>query len=671
MNIYNNLRYLPLIIMLLIMSGILYSCANMSRPGGGPKDEIPPKYIKSNPLPDTRNYNEKRIEIEFDEIIQVDKPSEKVIISPPQLNMPKIQAQGRKVRIELQDSLLPNTTYTIDFSNAIVDNNEKNALEGFSFSFSTGQERDSLQISGILLNAEDLEPITGMLVGAYSNLHDSAFTTIPMERIAASDARGHFTIRNLKPGQYRIVALKDGNRNYRFDSNTEDIAFSDSIFTPYSLPKQYADTIYTDSATIDSIHYIDYNQFFPNNVLLTAFNEQIKRQYLQDNQRKERNRLDFTFAAPQDSLPVISLLDTTAHDQWYVLEKNITNDTLYYWIKDSTVFRSDTLKVALSYYRTDSLEALSLYNDTLTMTYRAPKENKKKKKRASNDSLPEVIPTVFAPMEIGINGKHEVNRPIVISFKTPIDSLYASAFHLYEKSDTTWTPLPDSLYTLAPDSISLRNYLLSHRWKPEGKYRLEVDSMAVIDMYGLHTDKFNRDFDIKSMQEYTNLYFSLIGVNDSAVVQLLNNSDKPVYQVPVKDGGAEFTYLKPGTYYARLFIDSNNNGKYDTGNYAQQRQPEEVYYYPGELELRAYWNVEQDWDIYKTAIDKQKPLAIKRNKSKEEMPKKEDEEDNDNDYDNNYNRNNNYNSGSRYGSGGYGPGNSSPGAFSGSARPLN
>lgn len=655
-----KLIYLPLGLLLFTMSCILFSCANMSRPGGGPKDELPPQYIKSNPLPDTRNFNEKRIEIEFNEIIQVEKPTEKVVISPPQLSTPKIQAQGKKVRIELQDSLLPNTTYTIDFSNAIVDNNEKNALEGFTFSFSTGEERDSLQISGILLNAENLEPITGMLVGAYSNLHDSAFTTLPMERITASDAHGHFILRNLKPGQYRIVALKDANRNYRFDSPTEDIAFCDSIVQPYSVARQYADTLFTDSATVDSIIYIDYNQYFPNNILLTAFNEQIKRHYLEENSRKERNRLDFIFSTPQDTLPTISLLDTLPENEWYVLEKNLTNDTLHYWLKDSTIYRADTLRVAMSYYRTDSLNALSLYNDTLTMTYRPPKENKKKtKKQPTNDSVPEVIPTVFAPMNIGISGKLDVNRPIIITFTTPIDSINRSAFHLYEKSDTVWTPLPDSLFTVNVDSAATRQYLLSHKWKPEGNYRLSVDSMAVIDMYGLHTDKVSRDFGIKSMQEYSNLYFILTGVQDSAVVQLLNSSDKPVYQTPVIDGGAEFTYLKPGTYYARLFIDRNGNGKYDTGNYASQRQAEEVYYYPGELELRAYWNVEQDWDIYKAAIDKQKPLAITKNKPKEEKPKEDKKEQDPNNRDNN-----------NFGSSGYDPNRNNSSTLSGTARPI-
>lgn len=630
MNRHSHLKYLPIGLLLALMGSILFSCANMSRPSGGPRDTTPPVYVASAPLPDTRNYTKQKLEIEFDEIVQVDKPSEKVIISPPQIDMPKIQAQGKKVRVELQDSLLPNTTYTIDFNDAIVDNNEKNPLNGFSISFSTGDVLDSLQISGILLNAEDLEPITGMLVGAYSNLDDSAFKTLPMDRITMSDIYGNFTIRNLKPGNYRIVALKDMNRNYRFDGATEDIAICDSIVTPYAVAHQYIDTIYTDSAAIDTIIHIDYNKFYPNNVLLMAFNEQKKSRYLEDNSRKERKKLDFIFTTPHDSLPKITPLNFAADSAWYVLEKNPTNDSLHYWIKDSTVYNLDTLQIAMQYYRTDTLQELSLYDDTLSMVYRAPKENKKKaKKKVKNDSLPEVIPTVFAKMDVKVSGKHDVNKPIDIVFETPIDSINLKAFYLYEKRDTLWNPVPDSLYTITQDTAFTRQYLLKHKWKPEGAYRLSVDSMAVVDMYGLHTDKFSNDFSVKSLQEYSNLYFAITGVSDSAYVVLLNSSDKPVISAPVKDGGAEFTYLKPDTYYARLYIDRNGNGKYDTGNYDLKQQPEEVYYYPQKIELRAYWNVEQDWNIYSTAIDKQKPLAIKKNKPKEEEKVKEGEEEED------------------------------------------
>ena len=651
-----NLRYLPFIVVVWLVCAVLFSCANMSRPTGGPKDETPPVYIKSNPLPNECNFNNKRIEIEFDEIVQVDKPSEKVIISPPQLSMPKIQAQGRKVRVELQDSLLPNTTYTIDFGDAIVDNNEKNALQGFSISFSTGAERDSLQVSGILLNAADLEPITGMMVGLYSNLDDSAFTTLPLERVTTSDARGHFVIRNLKPIPYRIVALKDANRNYFFDGASEDIAFYDSIVVPYAVEDLYVDTLFTDSMTVDSVINIAYNKFYPNNILLNAFNELKKSRIMESNVRKDRKKLEFIFSTPHDSLPSLTPLNFEPDSNWYYLEKNITNDTLCYWIKDSLTYNNDTLKVAFRYFRTDTLNEISAHTDTLTMLYRAPKETtKKKKKKVENDSLPVVIPTVFSPMNIQVSGQQDINKPVRITFDTPVDSFRNEAFHLYLKRDTLWQVVPDSLYSLTPDSLVSRSYLLHCKWAPEATYKLEADSMAVVDIYGFHTNKTDKEIKIKSLQDYANLFFAIAGVQDSAVVELLDKNDKPVVSAPVVDGGAEFTYLKPDTYYARLYIDRNGNGKYDTGEYASKRQPEEVYYYPQKLELRAYWNVEQDWNIYSEAIDKQKPLDIKKNKPKEDTKKQNDDENTNGDtYGNSYGNTygDSYGTGNTYGNNG-------------------
>lgn len=640
---YRN--HIAAFLLIALLGAVVYSCANMSRPGGGPRDVEPPRYLRSKPLPDAVNVTDNRIEIDFDEIIQVENPSEKIIVSPPQIEQPKIQTQGKKLRIELLDTLRPNTTYTIDFSDAIVDNNEKNVLSGFALSFSTGESRDSLQISGILLNAEDLEPITGMLVGVYSNLDDTAFTTLPMERIAASDALGHFTIRNLSPGRYRVVALKDMNRDYHFDNPSEDIAFLDTIVEPYAMREQYVDSLWVDSLTLDTVITYDYNRFYPDNILLTAFNEDFKTRYMESYERKERNRLDVIYSAPHDSLPLLKPLNFEPRQEWYVLEGNLTNDTLSYWLTDSIVYNMDTLRIAMDYYRTDSLNELSLYNDTLQYIYRPPKTQKKKSRKAKNDTLPEVEPTVFMQMTVGITSKQDVNKPFMIEFATPVATLNNAAFHLAEKKDTLWIPQPDSTYTLVQDSSNIRRYYFGHKWKPEATYRFTVDSMAVSDIYGLHTDKYSKDFTIKSMQEYSNLYFAITGVADSAVVQLLNNSDKVVTQAPVKDGGAEFTYLKPGTYYARLFIDRNGNGKYDTGNYAAKLQPEEVYYYPSAVELKAFWNVEQAWNIYEKAIDMQKPYAIKKNKPKDQKPPEEEEDEEEDGYYNNMYDNNYYNNG--------------------------
>lgn len=606
---------------IVVLALSIYSCANMSRPGGGPRDETPPMFVKSVPTPGALNVSKQKVEIEFDEIIQVENPSEKVIVSPPQKEMPEIRASGRKVTVQLKDSLLPNTTYTIDFADAIVDNNEKNPLYSFAYSFSTGSEIDSLQVSGILLNASDLEPVTGMLVGLHSNLDDSAFQKLPLERIASSDELGHFTIRNVTPGKYRLFALKDLNRDYKFDNPSEEIAFFDSIVIPTADVRLHVDTLWKDSVTIDTIIEYNHTHFFPNDILLSSFNEGFQSQYLDKSERTDRRKINLYFKAPADSLPRLKPLNFE-NDDWAILERSVHNDTLQYWIKDSTIYNMDTLLFAAEYLRTDSLRQLTLYNDTLKFIMKRYKgsqkkeKEKEKKKKEEGDSI-EAPEIKFLQMNSKASGSLDLYKPLRFSFAEPLQTYDPAKIHLELKRDTLWIPIADSLLTFAQDSIALRDYTLSYKWTPGESYRVVMDSIAFTSIYGLFTNTHKQEFKVKALEDYANLYFSITGVTDSAIVEILDSSDKPIRSAPVVDGGAEFMYLNPGTYYARLYIDSNGNGKYDTGNYAEKRQPEEVSYYPQALELKANWDIEQEWDIYATPVDRQKPDKIKKNKPKE------------------------------------------------------
>lgn len=606
---------------IVVLALSIYSCANMSRPGGGPRDETPPMFVKSVPTPGALNVSKQKVEIEFDEIIQVENPSEKVIVSPPQKEMPEIRASGRKVTVQLKDSLLPNTTYTIDFADAIVDNNEKNPLYSFAYSFSTGSEIDSLQVSGILLNASDLEPVTGMLVGLHSNLDDSAFQKLPLERIASSDELGHFTIRNVTPGKYRLFALKDLNRDYKFDNPSEEIAFFDSIVIPTADVRLHVDTLWKDSVTIDTIIEYNHTHFFPNDILLSSFNEGFQSQYLDKSERTDRRKINLYFKAPADSLPRLKPLNFE-NDDWAILERSVHNDTLQYWIKDSTIYNMDTLLFAAEYLRTDSLRQLTLYNDTLKFIMKRYKgsqkkeKEKEKKKKEEGDSI-EAPEIKFLQMNSKASGSLDLYKPLRFSFAEPLQTYDPTKIHLELKRDTLWIPIADSLLTFAQDSIALRDYTLSYKWTPGESYRVVMDSIAFTSIYGLFTNTHKQEFKVKALEDYANLYFSITGVTDSAIVEILDSSDKPIRSAPVVDGGAEFMYLNPGTYYARLYIDSNGNGKYDTGNYAEKRQPEEVSYYPQALELKANWDIEQEWDIYATPVDRQKPDKIKKNKPKE------------------------------------------------------
>ncbi len=611
----------------------IYSCANMSRPGGGPYDETPPVFLSGAPTNGALNVSKQKMELSFNEIVLVDKVTEKVTVSPPQKNMPEIKASGKKIYINLKDSLIPNTTYTIDFSDAVIDNNERNPLYNFAYSFSTGDTIDTLQISGILLEASNLEPVTGALVGVHSTLHDSAFRTLPLERIARSNALGQFTIRGLAPGKYRLFALSDINRDHRFDNPSENIAFLDTLITPYAEVKLHTDTLWkdtldTDSLVIDTIIHYNHTHFYPNNILLSLFNEGFQNQYLDKSERKERHRIDLYFKAPADSLPRLTPLNFD-QDDWALLEHSPHNDTLFYWIKDSTIYNMDTLIFAANYLRTDSLQKLSAYNDTLKFIMKTPKNKKKEEKKekekkkeeeTTTDSLktPEIK---FLKMSTSGGATLDVYSSIHYTFNEPIAHYNCDMIHLEQKRDSLWIPIADSLFSFTHDSTALRRYSLTHKWTPGASYRITTDSTAFTNIYGLFTNTNTKEFKIKALEEYANLYLAITGPTDSAFVELLNN-DNPVHTAPLRNGGAEFIHITPGTYYARIIIDSNHNGKYDTGNYSRQQQPEEVSYYPGVLELKANWDIEQEWDIYATPVDKQKPEKIKKNKPKEKTKKR-------------------------------------------------
>ncbi len=600
-------------IFIIIAAAVMYSCANIGNPSGGPIDKTPPIFMRSNPTPNAVNVKDRKIEIFFDEIVSLKDPSTKIIVSPAQTEMPRMSALGRKVTVELVDSLLPNTTYTIDFSNSIQDNNEGNAIDNFAFAFSTGSVIDSMRVSGYVLDSRTLEPMQSVVVGLQSNLADSAFHKEKLQRVALTNDRGQFTIRNVSPGSYHIFALKDLDRDYKFGNPTEDIAFLDSIIVPSIGSREAADTVYNDLNEIDTIMRATRPAYFPNDILLSMFNEDRKSQYLANNLRVDSTRISLTFAAASDTLPSLSIVGRNdVPDQWYTLERSQTNDTLTYWIRPPHLVSADTLMVATTYLRTDTASNLSWGTDTLKFTFQRQKA-KKKKKNEETDSLEQIRFMELHPLA---NGTQEVYAPLLLQTGTPIERYSREAFHLQRKlqNDTIFYPAEIKSIALRDSTLNRRDLVLKVDWEPGAAYTLAVDSLAMTDIYGLQTKPLKVDFNVRKMEEYGNIVFNITAVRDSAIVELLDGTEKIVLRAPVKNHRAELLNLLPGKYYARLFIDRNGNGKYDTGNYDMHLQPEETVYYPGAINLKKNWDVEQTWDIYATPIDKQKPEAIKKNK---------------------------------------------------------
>lgn len=600
-----------------IASLMLYACANMASPNGGPYDEVPPKFISSTPAPGQLNYKGKKVEILFDELVQVDKPTENVIVTPPQMSQPVIRANGRRVVVALEDTLKENTTYTIDFTNSIADNNEKNVLQNFSFAFSTGPTIDTLQISGILLDAATLEPMSGITVGVHTNLADSAFTTTPFVRTSRTNERGQFTIRNMAPGTYRIYALEDVMRSYAYTQPGQQIAYSDSLIVPSFELTTRQDTTWKDSLTIDTIMTVPYTHFFPDNIELRLFKEKVERQYMLRPERNDEKILTLRFNAPVEQYPEPVPVNFEPEGDWYFVQAEEEGRTIKYWLTDSLVWQQDTLQIAVDYLKSDSLNVLRPQTDTVSLSMRRrPQATQKKSKKADRP-----MPIEFLGLSASPTGTMEMTDTLSLTFAEPIAQLDSSLLRLEQLVDSVWTPVD---FRFFPDSTNALRYFLLRPWNYAEEYQLSIDSATIYSVYGRWNNTLKNAFKVKKEDDYGHLYINVIGVDTTAFVELLNNSDLPVRKAKVKDGGALFMDLKPDKYYARLTIDLNGNGQWDTGNYAEKRQPEQVFYCPKLFQVMQNWQVEETWDVTAVPLQQQKPMEITKNKPKEITKKKRD-----------------------------------------------
>ncbi len=607
---------------MLLAAFLLGSCARMGQPDGGWYDETPPRILGATPADKGTNVKNRKVSIFFDEFIQIENATEKVVVSPPQLETPEIVASGKRIRIELLDSLKPNTTYTIDFSDAITDNNENNPLGNYTYSFSTGDAIDTLEVSGKVLQAKDLEPVKGILVGLYSDLSDTAFTTKPMLRVSRTDGSGRFVIKGVAPGTYRVYALQDADGNYLFNQKSEMLAFSQEKIVPSFKPDVRQDTTWIDSLRIKSIDRVGYTHFLPDDIVLRAFNEVMTDRYFLKAERREPESFTL-FYSYGGEMPQVRGLNFQSDDA-FIIESTEKQDTITYWLKDTALVNQDTLRVELTYHMTDSLGKLVEQIDTLDILSRISHEKRQKdlerereewqKKQDRAKKRGEPYDSIMPPkaLAIGVKAPSELDpdKNIPFTFNTPLASVDTAAIHLYSKHDTLWYNAP-----LEFNHVRGREYELRGEWRPDIEYSLEIDSAAFVDIYGKVSPPFKQGFKVKSFDEYGTLLLNIPTMTDTTiVVQLLDAGDKIIKEVTTNQGVAEFYYVSPSTYYVRMYIDSNRNGEWDTGLYSANRQPETVYYFPKEIEIRAKWDFTETWNPLATPVIQQKPAAVTKQK---------------------------------------------------------
>ena len=615
----------------------LSGCAAIGDPDGGPYDETPPRITGSHPKNGATGVKTRKVTIDFNEFIKLENANEKVVISPPQIEQPEIKVTGKKIQVELFDSLKPNTTYSIDFADGIVDNNEGNPLGDYCFRFSTGDAIDTLEVSGYVLNAEDLEPVKGMTVGLHSDLSDSAFMTKPFERVSRTDANGHFTIRGIAPGTYRIYAVTDMDQTFSYSQRNEKIAWMDSVIVPTTQLRYREDTIFTAQGLVDTTMIVPYTQYLPNDITLLAFTPEPVIQYMSAAERNTHEKFTLRFSLPLDSMPRIEGLNFDEKTD-YILQHSARYDTLTFWMKDTSVYYKDTLSFCITYLATDTAGVLSPKTDTLNLVPKKSRERilkdqarreeeqrkdlekqlKRLERAGDSVGIAKLLePTIkFIDYKLTSGGSMSLYEQVSLVFKEPVTFLSDTAIHLYHKVDTVWKSVP---FEIEHDTINILRYLIYGEWLPEETFKIAIDSASIQGLYGLHNSPIESTLKFNALNQYSTFTVNVANPKPGYTVRLHNNAGKVIRSEKLENGSVDFYLLQPSTYYVSMFDDVNGNGKWDTGEYEEKRHAENVWFIKRSWALKQDWTHETEaWYVNSTPLVEQKPDELQKEKAKKQ-----------------------------------------------------
>jgi len=573
---------------------LMYSCASQSAIQGGPKDEKPPTLLNSKPINKSLNFNEKKIALNFDEFLQLKSVQQKFVMSPPIKENPQIINKGKSVIISFKDSLLPNTTYNLNFSDAIADLNEGNSINDFHFCFSTGSVIDSLMISGKVLNAITLKPEKNMFVMLYTDTLDSTPIKQVPYYIGKTNDNGDFKIENIKKGRYKIFALQDGNSNMLFDLPSEIIAFSDTIIVPTVTTKINVNDSITKINVNDFTTIIDVNDsikndsikeilkkiiYKPDSINLFAFEEDRAKQFVKKVSRSYKNKCMLQFNRKGFGNATVDGITTKN----FLTEKNKTLDSLTLWLIDSLDYLKDTITFQLKYFKKDSLNKIFEVTEPVLFVYNVNAQ------KVQQPSKLNVI-TNFTNKQV-VNS----NIDIILRFSNPVLNLTNNDIIVEEAKDSVYSViLPD----ITHDSLSPCIFHLSYLWKDEMNYRIKIEKNKIHDIYNLTCDSLVKSFKTYSADNYSAVSFSITGKENFYVFQIVDlignvvqtfNGNLPLIK--------KFTQLNPGKFRLKAFSDNNKNGECDTGFYLEHKLPEKIYLYPEEINLRSNWEIDIKWEI--------------------------------------------------------------------------
>lgn len=596
-----NVRTVKSILFLTIILFAFSQCAKIVAPQGGPKDETPPVMLKSAPLPNALNFNEKKVVLTFDEYIKIPEINQKLIVSPPQEKPPKITQKGKSLELSFEEPFLENTTYTLYFSDAIADNNEGNKIPNFEFAFSTGNTIDSLTFSGKIVDAYSHEPQEGVIVMIYNSMEDSLPVTTRPRYVSKTNKEGKFTFSNLKEDDYKIFALVDMNSNYIFDQQSEAIAFKKKPVTHDMLLSPSKLFELSDSTKRDSLLRIDTTLLAKREEFsMRLFMEESRIQSLTDFSRKERRKIQFGFTRkPQGELAVRPLSNFQVDENWYIEERNLKGDTLTCWIKSSYLSGLDTLNVELTYSKTDSMENLVERIDTIKLVYKEPLLSIAQRRQQEKAKEESEIQTMPVKVSFPKGNSPKPNDRLRLVFNMPIESFDTTLLSIENLVDTSSI---DSCQFVV-DSLNPRILYVDYPWQSNVNYKFNALPGTFVNLDGLPNDTLRLYFTGADPEQFGILNLNLTNVIPNVIVELL--TDKGIFverKIVSTDGIVTFNYVTPGKYYFRFIIDSNKNGVWDTGWYKKGIQPEIVLIFeengsPKISTVRAFWEYDLEYSF--------------------------------------------------------------------------
>lgn len=564
-------KLIPGIPVALVLGAMMFShsCANTTTPpSGGDKDTIPPVITGIYPLPGSVNVplHNTRIVITFNEYVTV-KDAKSIFLSPPLEKSPKYRIRGKSVIVYFESDLEPATTYTLDLTNAIADNNEGNMYPGYTLMFSTGPVIDSMAITGVVRDCNTLQPMKGVTVMLYKDLSDSAVFKHRPDAAVKTDDWGFFAMRNIADTLYRLYAVKDESSNNVYDPDNDRIAFYDSIIRPVIVASDDLPELKKYDMK-DTLHCMERKAEYE----MVMFREKPSKQMIVNKVRTQPRSAYITFMAADAKID--SMWVKGFHANRLITQFNITNDSLEFWINDRKRM-PDTLHVFVDYMKTDTLGKLTPFTEHIRMTMENSGGKSKSSKRNIKHEDTTCVMTVKAePERVEQYGfEMEFNFPLIYEH---FDSVKLTSINPRQQE-------AKMKFSVTRDSLNLRKYVLM----PEGKlmsgyeYKLKVPHRMFRDINGFYNDSSEVKVSLPKDDKLSSLTLNLTGVNHKYIVDLLNEQRDKVLRSYIieKDSELLFPYLKEGKYSVRITEDLNRNGIVDTGNLLEHRQPEKVMFY--------------------------------------------------------------------------------------------